>query len=166
MRLTDGVLASSELTETSGVAERMYSAENLFDGDWSIWLAENAPVLVTENDWHLYFGLEYPAEGAIELAETMDTQYFDFPLSDEQKSAVIRNTMNRFLSDHPQFANSIERDLGLGVFDRLSESEREEYLHLIRAAFAVYCVRLLVAEIHPGDSYDNTCISDVEVEFH
>jgi hypothetical protein len=216
LQLTDSVWASSELTETSGGAERVYSAENMFDGNrstcWaegapggtgesvtfiadrpvarvgivngyardqeiyqknnrvakmsvSVFPAFTAPGLVTENDWYLYYGLEYPAGGVVELADTMETQYFDFPLSVEQQPAIMRDAMNRFLSDHPQFATAIEKDLGLEKFHELSESGREEYRRLVRAAFSMYCVRFQVTEVHPGDSYDDTCVSEVEMEF-
>ncbi len=128
--------------------------------------AFTAPGLVTENDYHLFLGLSYHDREDIELQDTMEMQYVRFPFSEEEQRTIIRETTERFFQDHPPFASAIEGELGLGAYGDLSETGREEYRDLVRAAFSMYCVRLEIADVYPGSAYDDTCLSEVEVAFH
>ena len=127
--------------------------------------AFTAPGLVTENDYYLYFGLVHPVGGDVGIEDSRELQYVDVPFTGQQQVDLMREAAERFLAEHPPFASAIEQELGLGAYEELSESEREEYWHLMRAAFSMYCVRLEIAEVYPGSAYHDTCLSEVEVVF-
>ena len=127
--------------------------------------AFTAPGLVSETDYYLYFGRKKKAKRSIEVQDTADMQYFDFPFTSEEQESFLQVSLERFLEEHPDFSEKIEEDLGYKKSDELYGRRLAAFFRDVKEAFSILCVRLEIEDVYKGSSYSETCITELDVVF-
>jgi len=135
--------------------------------------AFTAPGLVTETDYTLYLGRVMRAAEPLELEDTAVLQRFAFPWTADEQERFFMESLELFLDGHPSFARKIREAFGYGPDPARGEgraapgdeASREAFLSDAGAAFSMLCVRLVIDGVYPGDRFDDTCITEIEVAF-
>jgi hypothetical protein len=124
-----------------------------------------APGLVSETDAELYFVRSVGGARVFEMADTMRPQVLDAPVGAEGQARAVREALERFLTEFPDFARMMGADLGFDDPASLRGGARDEFLELAQAAFGMIGLRLEIAGVYPGSHYSDTCLSEITVRF-
>ena len=127
----------------------------------SPFIAFTAPGLVSETDSHLYF-LKTGNHFTLGLRDSPDRQYFEFPVTVAAQHEFREQAMEDFFGDHPFLLAQIEKELG--VRKETHSEAREQFDNDFFAAYAIHGVVLEIEEVYFGSKYQDTCISELEIE--
>jgi hypothetical protein len=126
----------------------------------SLFIAFNAPGMVTELDYYLYL-LKTSLSKSILLRDTADRQYFQFPFSEEEQQEFRQQGVEAFRRDYPQLHREIVKELGIEETEGLKagQADYENYL----SAYSIYGWLLEIEEVYAGSTFRDTCISEIDV---
>ncbi len=121
----------------------------------------NAPGLVTENDYYLYFLKENTLEERLSVEDTREKQ--SFPLYDTERiqEELILEMLEDFSRDYPDLFKMILSDLGIENAEYLEA----ENIKLIMEIYGFIGLKLTVEDVYPGSRYEDTCISEIEIDY-
>jgi hypothetical protein len=153
LRMTNGFARSPELYQSNN---RLKTVRLSFVVGFT------APGLVTELDYYLYF-LTDLKETEVQLQDTMAPQPVDFSIAYQEHRQMVWEALDRFYDSYPFFMREIEKDLGLEP--NIGKEQLKQQQDLIFEAFGMSCLRLEILEVYPGERYDDTCLSEIEVLF-
>ncbi len=126
-----------------------------------LFIAFTAPGLVSETDSNLYF-MKTGKPFTLDLHDSPARQYFEFSVSAEAQHEFRDQAMEDFILDHPFLFEQIEKELGAGK--DMQGKERKQFDNDFFAAYAMYGVVVEIEEVYPGSRYQDTCISEIEIE--
>jgi hypothetical protein len=153
LRLTNGFARSPNLFRYNNRIKRLRL---------SLVVGFTAPGLVTELDYYLYF-LTDLKEAEAELQDALEPQPVEFSVSYEEHRQLVWEALDRFYDSSPMFMREIEKDLGLEP--NLDKEQLKLEQDLVFEVFGMSCLRLEILEVYAGERYDDTCLSEVEVQF-
>ena len=160
--LTNKIISSFSMVNGFTKSERLYSRNSrVKDLKVSFVCGLNAPGLVTENDYYLYFSKETVLKESVPVKDTMEKQ--SFPLYDTEgyQDELVLEMLEDFSKDYPDFFKMILTELGIEETDFSALPN----MMLIMEMYGFTGLKLTVADVYPGSRYEDTCISEIEVEF-
>jgi hypothetical protein len=126
-----------------------------------LFIAFTAPGLVSETDSYLYFMKSSPSF-TVELKDSAEMQYFELPVALEDPQRFREQAMEDFIRDQRPLFEQIEKELGARK-DKQGD-ERDQFDNEFFAAYSLYGVVLEIEEVYSGSKYQDTCISEIEIE--
>jgi hypothetical protein len=126
-----------------------------------LFIAFTAPGLVSETDSCLYF-MKSSKSYTVDLQDSASMQYFELPVTLEDQQRFREQAVEDFIRDRPLFFEQIEKELGARN-DRHGE-ERDQFDNDLLAAYALFGLVMEIEEVYPGSKYQDTCISEIEME--
>lgn len=120
-----------------------------------------APGMVTEGDTRLYKVIETTVDTSLHVRDTREEQRFDFPISAEAQYRLMRDAIAEFREAEDFLFGMICRELEIDP----EKIDIDEEARLIIAAYGFYAVRLTIESVYAGGRYDDTCLSEVSLEF-
>ena len=160
--LTNKIVSSFSIINGFAKSERLYSRNSrVKEFSVSFVCGLNAPGLVTENDYYLYFSKEVILKESVPVKDTAEKQIFPLYDTEEYQDELIAEMLTAFAEDYPDFFTMILNELGIDKEDSLSLPNRL----LIMEMYGFIGLKVIVSDIYPGSRYDDTCISEIEVDF-
>jgi hypothetical protein len=126
-----------------------------------LFIAFTAPGLVSETDSYLYF-MKSSKPSTVYLNDLIAMQYFDSPFTAEDQHEFREQAMESFISDQPFFFKQIEKELGVRK-DKQGE-DRKQFDNDFLAAYSIYGLVVEIEEVYSGSKYQDTCISEIEID--
>lgn len=153
LRMTNGFARSPALFQSNNRIRRLRL---------SFVVGFTAPGLVTELDYYLFFTTELK-EAEVQLRDTLEPQPVEFSVSWEEHQELVWEALQRFYDTYPLFIRKIAEDLGMEP--EIGKEQLKQNQDLIFEVFGMSCLRLEILEVFPGDRYDDTCLSEVGIQF-
>jgi hypothetical protein len=126
-----------------------------------LFIAFTAPGLVSETDSYLYF-MKSSNPSTVKLPDVDKMHYFESPFTTEDQQEFRAQAMEDFIKDQPLLFGQIEKELGVRK-DKQGD-ERQQFDNDFLAAYSIYGLVLEIGAVYPGSTYQNTCISEIEIE--
>ena len=160
--LTNKIISSFSMINGFAKSERLYSRNSrVKELKVSFVCGLNAPGLVTENDYYLYFSKETALKESVSVKDTMEKQLFPLYDTESYQDELILEMLKSFSRDYPDFFRMVLNELGI---DKSDYSALPNML-LIMEMYGFTGIKLTVSDIYPGSRYEDTCISEIEVAF-
>ncbi|MCJ7526442.1 MAG: hypothetical protein MUP71_14650 [Candidatus Aminicenantes bacterium] len=126
-----------------------------------LFIAFTAPGLVSETDSYLYF-MKSSKSYTADLKDSARMQYFELPVTLEDQHRFREQAMEDFICDQQFFFEQIEKELGARK-DKQGE-ECKQFDNDFLAAYSLYGLVIEIEEVYSGSKYQDTCISEIEIE--
>jgi hypothetical protein len=128
-----------------------------------LFIAFTAPGSVSETDAYLYF-MKSSKPSTVHLNDSIAMQYFESPFTTEGQHEFRAQAMEAFISDQPLSFGQIEKELGVRKNKQGEERTRFDIDFL--AAYSIYGLIVEIEEVYSGSKYQDTCISEIEIEMN
>ena len=160
--LTNKIISGFSMVNGFAKSEQLFSRNSrVRELSVSFVCGLNAPGLVTENDYYLYFAKETALKESVAVKDTMEKQIFPLYDTEEYQDGLISEMLNSFAEDYPDFFKMILNELGIEESDYSALPN----MLLIMEMYGFIGLKLTVTDIYPGSRYDDTCISEIGVDF-
>ncbi len=160
--MTNKTVSSFSMVNGFAKSDRLYSRNSrVKEFKVSFVCGLNAPGLVTENDYYLYFSKETMLKESVSVKDTMEKQIFPLYDTEAYQDELIISMLKSFANDYPDFFKMILTELGIELEDYTALPN----MLLIMEMYGFTGLKLTISDVYPGSRYEDTCISELELEF-